>query len=60
MFVSTKSKQLPLVLEDGPADILFMGSNIFIRDDKNPQEVEENDYLLSRTSGSLYYSNLQI
>ena len=33
----TKHKQLPPLMEDGPADIVFMGGDIFTMDDKNPR-----------------------
>ena len=33
----TKHEQLPPLMEDGPADIVFMGGDIFTMDDKNPQ-----------------------
>ena len=33
----TKREQLPPLMEDGPADIVFMGGDIFTMDDKNPQ-----------------------
>ena len=37
MSAPTKRQQPPLVIDDGPADIVFMGGDIFTMDDKNPQ-----------------------
>ena len=33
----TKLEQLPPLMEDGPADIVFMGGDISKMDNKNPQ-----------------------